>query len=206
MEVTCSSCNTKLNIPDDKLPKDQMVRVNCPKCKNKIAIEPQGSSEKVTAQHEDYSSDDSLEFYDDEKLALVMADESIIGKVKTAVEEREYRAIKVSTIREALSKLRFHHFDLIVIADGFDGQEIAGGPIMNYLNHMAMFSRRRIFLTLISDKYKSMDNMMAYAMSANMVLNTKDLERLSSLLKRGILEHEKFYKVFLDTLVEEGKM
>jgi len=40
MEVTCTQCNAKLNVPDEKIPKDQAIRVSCPKCKNKITIDP----------------------------------------------------------------------------------------------------------------------------------------------------------------------
>jgi DNA-directed RNA polymerase subunit RPC12/RpoP len=210
MEVTCSGCNTKLNIPDDKVPVDQTVRINCPRCKNKITIESRENRFAAPAQkvtfYEDQSDDDSLEYYDESKLALVMADENIQDKIKAAVEEKSYRFVTSPTIRESLLKLRFNHFDLMILADGFDGQETFGGPIMNYLNHMSMSTRRRIFVTLIGNKFKTMDEMMAYALSANMVVNTKDLGSFSTLLKRGLMEYRRFYKVFLDVLEEEGKI
>lgn len=236
MEVICSSCNTKLNVPDEKIPKDQMVRINCPKCKNKISIEPTGQAEASSSQeenfeetgkyhmkfiesqkkeggdqtssdYEDFSSDESLDYYDDDaKLALIMVDEGINEKVKSAVEEYGYKSVETPNTRDALSKMRFHNFDLIILGDGFDGQEVVGGPIMNYLNHLAMTNRRRMFLAILGDKYITMDDMMAYSLSANMLVNTKDLEKLATLLKRGISDYEKFYKVFNDTLEEEGKI
>ena len=233
MEVTCSGCNSRFSIPDDKIPRDQIVKINCPKCKNKITIDPQNTGEASPIRQEDYAEtgrfnqkfiepqkkmseghrsnedqgdDYSLDYYEDVKLALVMADEIIIDKIKSVVEESNFKFITSPTIRESLLKLRFHHFDLIIMADGFDGQEVAGGPIMNYLNHLSMSSRRRIFLTLIGDRFKTMDEMMAYALSANMVINTKDLGNFATLLKRGMMDYKKFYKVFLDILEEEGKM
>jgi hypothetical protein len=234
MEIICAGCNTKLNIPDEKLPKDQTVRINCPKCKTRLTIEPQDAwqeafiKENMNSEPEEseiqfvsslkkmkgstpYSNEEqdddyAIEYYEDAKLALVMADENLNTIIKPAVEERNYKFISAPTIREALLKLRYHHFDLIILTDGFDGQEIAGGPIMNYLNHMSMSGRRRIFLTLISDKYKTMDEMMAYSLSANMVVNTREIISLNILLKRGIQEYEQFYKVFMDILQEEGKM
>ena len=111
MEVTCSGCNTKLNIPDDKVPMDQTVRINCPRCKNKITIEPQNIDNvtRVEAQ----TDDDSLEYYDESKLALVMADDSICSKVREAVEEKGYRFVTSPNTRDTLQKLRFNHFDLI---------------------------------------------------------------------------------------------
>jgi hypothetical protein len=57
----------------------------------------------------------------------------------------------------------------------------------------------------MGDKFKTMDDMMAYTISANAVINTKDVDKLSSILKQGLSEYEKFYKVFMDILVEVGK-
>jgi predicted Zn finger-like uncharacterized protein len=234
MEVTCAQCKTKLNVPDEKIPKDQMIRVSCPKCKSKITIdsristqnEPPDESFSETGKlhlkfieskrgediekKEDVKDDDSdgetLDFFDeDTKLALVLTDDDISEKVKTAVEGLGYRYIAAPNTRDALGKLRFHRFDIIFIAEGFDGQELENSPIRNYLNTLAISSRRRIFLALIGDKFKSMDDMMAYTMSANAVINTKDTDKLSSILKQGLSEYEKFYKVFMDILVEVGK-
>ncbi|NLD37969.1 MAG: hypothetical protein GX654_13960 [Desulfatiglans sp.] len=229
MEIICTGCNTKLNIPDEKLPKDQIVKINCPRCKTRLTIESQGTWEDKGDMYPESENDGvqiftsregmkkslpaaieseddyTIEYYEDVKLALVMADENLSRIIKPAVEEQKYKFITAPSIREALLKLRYHHFDLIILADGFDGQEIHGGPIMNYLNHMSMSGRRRIFVALISDKYKTMDEMMAYSLSANMVVNMRDIGNLAILLKRGLQEYEQFYKVFMDILQEEGK-
>ena len=234
MEVTCAQCKTKLNVPDEKIPKDQMIRVSCPKCKNKITIdsristqnEPPDESfsetgklhlkfieskrgediEKKGDVKDDDSDGETLDFFDeDTKLALVLTDDDISEKVKTAVEGLGYRYIAAPNTRDALGKLRFHRFDIIIISEGFDGQELENSPIRNYLNTLAISSRRRIFLALMGDKFKTMDDMMAYTISANAVINTKDTDKLSTILKQGLSEYEKFYKVFMDILVEVGK-
>ena len=92
-----------------------------------------------------------------------------------------------------------------MVADGFDGQEVAKSPILNYLNRVSMSVRRRIFLALLSDKFKTMDNMMALALSANVVISIKDTEKLVPILKKAISDNDKFYKVFMDTMTEVGK-
>ena len=209
MELTCSGCDTKLSIPDDKIPLDQTVRINCPRCKNKITVKPQNNRIVASIQknisNEDQNDDDFFESYDDSKLALIMADEGICTKIRPAVEEKNFKFITSPNIRETLLKLRFNHFDLMILAENFDGQEILGGPVMNYLNHLSMSSRRNIFLVLIGDKFKTMDEITAYSLSANMVVNTKDLGSFAILLKRGLMENQRFYKVFLDILEKEGK-
>jgi len=38
MDVTCNSCSTKLSIPDEKVPKNAVFKVTCPKCQTKIQV------------------------------------------------------------------------------------------------------------------------------------------------------------------------
>ena len=237
MEVTCNQCNAKLNVPDNKIPKGQIFKINCPKCKGKITIEPmeekkyeQAASENDFSEtgklhqkfieskqavkdeersygYDDYSGDESLEFFEgDVKLALILTDDSEKSeKIKSAIEELGYKYIPAKNTRDALGKLRFHNFNLIFLSESFDGLELPNSPILNYLNHLSMSSRRKIFLALMGDRFKTGDSMMSYAMSANIVINPKDLDKLFSIFKNGISEWEKFYKVFMDTLVEIGK-
>jgi hypothetical protein len=39
MQVTCNDCQRSMNIPDEKLPKDQAFSITCPGCKNKIKVD-----------------------------------------------------------------------------------------------------------------------------------------------------------------------
>src|SRR2546425_8010079 len=38
MELICTSCSTKLAIPDAKVPKNAVFRVTCPKCQTKVRV------------------------------------------------------------------------------------------------------------------------------------------------------------------------
>jgi hypothetical protein len=57
----------------------------------------------------------------------------------------------------------------------------------------------------MGERFKSMDNLMAFSMSANTVINPKDMDKFSAMLKGAVSDHEKFYKVFMETLVEVGR-
>ncbi len=213
MDVTCKSCDATLNIPDEKLPSQHAVSITCPRCKGKIRIDPRGSNknlapEKVREVGLKYEEDTGPLglFKEGTRLALVLdGDEGNVAEISSALEEFSYKPVLPTSIGEAMSKLRLHHFDLIIISDGFDGQDLANSPITHYLNHLSMSIRRKIFLVLLSDKFKTMDNMIAFARSANIIVNPDDLSNLPLLLKRGISDNEKLYKVFTDTLKEAGK-
>jgi len=231
MEVTCEQCKTRFNIPDDKVPKDKVIKLNCPKCKGKISVggeapEPPPKADESgefslklmnpdagkkapeeSYGYEDFTSDQALDFFEEGiKLALIMPNSSMNeDHLRAGLELIGYKCVSTPNTRDAIGKLRFHNFDLIILADGFDSQPLEHSVIVNYLNRLPMSVRRKIFLALISDNFKTMDNMMAFATSANVVINSKDIQRLHLILKKSASENERFYKIFLDTLVETGK-
>lgn len=231
MEVMCGQCKSRFTIPDDKVPKDRTVKLNCPKCKGKISLgteapEPSPKmfeTEEVPLKmmdpaagqkpaeesygYEDFTSDQALDFFEEGiKLALIMPNSSMNeDHLRAGLELIGYKCVSTPNTRDAIGKLRFHNFDLIVLADGFDSQPLDHSVIVNYLNRLSMSVRRKIFLALISDSFKTMDNMMAFSMSANVVINSKDIQKLHLILKKSASENERFYKVFLDSMIETGK-
>jgi CheY-like chemotaxis protein len=208
-----------LNIAEQKLPDGQKVTIACPKCKKKLVIErPRPKADEARdegtppqrAPGEDYEYGDEDTAIDLQgeasRLALVMeTDSANTEKLKGILEGLGYRAVFAKDTRDALGKMRFHHFGLSILADRFDGMGLAQSPILHYLNHLSMSIRRRMFLVLMGTGFRTMDNMTAFAMSANMVVNPKDLEKFGMVLKKSLMDHERFYKVFLETLTDVGK-
>jgi hypothetical protein len=219
MEITCEHCGVTLNVPDRKIPQGQVVRVSCPKCKSKISIDTGKhlvSPEQVKSDHTskenaygygDYSEDEALGAYEEgAKLALVLdPDPESSGKTISEIEQLGYQCLSAANTRDAVGKMRFHLFDLVILSDGFDGQDLNKSPVLNYLNNISLADRRKIFIALMGERFKSMDNLMAFSMSANAVINPKDMDRFSAMLKGAISDHERFYKVFMETLVEVGR-
>ena len=50
-----------------------------------------------------------------------------------------------------------------------------------------------------------MDNMMAFHASVNLIINIKNIEDVGKILSRGITDTELFYRVYKETLKENGK-
>ena len=209
MHITCDSCVAAFKIPDEKLPLNQVVSITCPKCKGKIKVDTRKSDKDiVSGETEELEQDSSpLEFFEEgTRLALVLSgNDGQINDISSVLEELKYKPIVAPSIQDAMGKLRLHHFDLIILSDGFDGQNLEGSPVAHYLNHLSMSVRRKIFLALVSDKFKTMDNMMAFTLSADLVIHPADLSKLRLILNKAIPDHEKFYKIFMDALKEAGK-
>ncbi len=221
MEVTCSHCSKTLKIPDEKLPRDQIVKIACPACKQKITIDTRTSGGRAQppppsetsgaggkgADELEYGDDTSLGFFEEgTKLALVLDGDPIRkDSIRSAVEALEFRYVESPGTRDAISKMRFHVFDLVVLAEGFDSQPLEHSPIINSINHLSMTVRRKIFLALLGDQFQTTDNMMAFAMSANLVVNPNDVDKLQAVLKKALADNERFYKVYMDSVKELGK-
>jgi len=225
METICETCNTKLMIPDHKVPQAGRFSVSCPKCKNRLSVAQtkheglhplpppvietplaqQGSPTPMIHGETDPNLDlDSLDM--DGTLALIMAkDQDQEVKLAKCAEGLGYRPVFAPNTRDAVSKIRLHHFDLLLLSEGFDNSELLQSPILDHLNHLSMSIRRKMFLVLVSDAFRTADNMMAFSMSANLVVNSKNLDKLSLILQRAQKENRLFYKVFLDVLEETGR-
>jgi len=223
MEVICEHCKTKLNIPDERIPQGQKVSATCPRCKEKLTFDPRktkdggrlspgysGKETEIAASTRPYvfeDEDETLEYYDEGvRLALVMGeDPRRTEPVRQALETLEFKCVLAENTRKSIGKMRLHHFHLVIFEEDFGGVTPDQSPVLHYLNHLSMPERRRMFVAILGRDFKTMDQMAAFALSVNLVVNVKDIAQLPHILKRAVSENEKFYKVFAETLRETGK-
>jgi CheY-like chemotaxis protein len=223
VEIRCQNCNARLRLPNKEIPKDHRVQTHCPRCKAPLnlgdcepdTMDPKGdgdgnsAAEASPAHSEPGSLKEGFSLDSSEEggaLALVLgSDLHQIEAVKQDVEGLGYRYVSAENPTEAIAKIRLHHFHLIILSDQFEDVDQGQSQVTRYLNYLSMSVRRRIFLALIGDAFRSMDHMMAFAMSANVVINQKDLGKLGPILKRALSDDEAFYKIFRETLAEVGK-
>lgn len=225
MKITCSHCKSGFAVPDEKIPKDKKVKLRCPKCTNVITIggttavqlqqvpkqqtEPQQPlPSAISTGQESKEEDSDLDLLELERqLAIGMPIDVGVGQqFKASVEELGYKYVEVSDTNEAIERMRFHQFNLIIFCEGFGNQKLTKNPVLEYFNTLPMSVRRQMSLAVIGEKLQTMNTMQSYALSANVVINIKDIDRLTSILKRTMAENKRFYKVFMDTLKEVGKM
>ncbi|HDZ23494.1 MAG TPA: hypothetical protein ENH70_03025 [Desulfobacteraceae bacterium] len=223
MEITCEHCKTTLNIPDEKIPKGQKISATCPKCREKLTIDtrkgrdregrmsgPSRSSDGDAGAISDYlaeTEEDALEYYEEGvKLALVLGeDEEQRSKIEKHLDAMGFSCVLADDTRKGIGKMRLHHFDLVIFPEDFGGVALDQSPILHFLNHLSMSVRRRMFVVVIGEHFKTMDQMMAFALSVNLVVNRKDLGRLSMVMQRAISQNERFYKVFMEIYRETGR-
>jgi predicted Zn finger-like uncharacterized protein len=213
MEIICNNCQSKFRVPDKKIPAGKRATVACPKCKSKISIGPQkgspgGGSFDSTDSNNGYdAAEKPFDFIEEEGLtALVCESNPLVRKTITkALDVLEYQITEAESTRDALKRMRYHNYDLFIINENFDTDNPESNGILLYLERLSMLVRRNMFVALISDRFRTMDNMMALNKSANLIINSKNIDDIGKILSRGITDNEFFYRIFKGTLKEVGK-
>jgi len=218
MDIVCEQCQAKFKIPDDKIPPGKVVSIACPKCKSKITVgaarkpEPpaQADASDVDALPANAydAADKPFDFVEEEgKTALVCLSDAAEKKaLMGALEKMEYHLTDAADGREALRNMRYHMYDLVAVDEAFDSAEAKPGGVLDYLERLPMAVRRSIFVTLISRTHRTLDNMMAFNRSVNLVLNVKNIADAEKILSRAITENDFFYRIYKETLRKLGKI
>ena len=191
MQVTCNACQRSMNIPDEKLPKDQAFSITCPGCKTKIKVdqhlkpkesepasppleekeEPVDTASMVINQ-EEFEDDEDLVIYDEnDQLALVLDDNNKEIWTK-ALEEKEFKIQYARSPEHAVHKMKFTHFHFVALNENFGNVALDENPFYQTLIEMPMVTRRNIFFALVGANFKSLNNMRLFK-KARMLSSTK---------------------------------
>ena len=139
--------------------------------------------------------------------ALLCEPDSVVrGKIRSALKNMGYNVTEPESDRDALKQMRFHVFDLVVLNEVFSSENPDENNVMKYLERLPMAIRRKIFVVLVTNRFRTMDNMAAFNKSVNIVVNTKNLDEIGKIIKRGLSDNTAFYCVFRDALVKTGRV
>lgn len=222
MEAVCEHCQYSINIPDGKIPPGKSARVTCPKCKQKVVVnapaeeapgEP-SAAEAATATIEEDAFEDFFSFTEDEdedaddqkpfdfveeegKTALLCeSDPEILAQVSQVLEVLEYHITVPRNGRDALKKMRYHGYDIIIVNEIFDTQDPEINGVLIYLERLNMEERRNLFVTLLSSRFRTMDQMTAFQKSVNIVVNLNNIQDFDKILRRSLADNDLFYRVY----------
>ncbi|WP_321494617.1 zinc-ribbon domain-containing protein [uncultured Desulfobacter sp.] len=210
MKITCPTCGSDTNLPDDKIPKNKDFSFKCPKCSAlvpvKAAAGPPGSD--VSKSNSSAMDRDTSRFPGGGvKQALVCLAPGLgRNRIITGLENAGFTAHTPETPAQALKNLEYYVYPLIVMDEAFDTEKAMSA----HMNNMDMFLRRKICLIRIGPGLETGNAMTALTLSANYVVKSQDLELedasvADSVLSVALSEHEQMYGVFKDSMKAVGK-
>lgn len=225
MDVVCASCQVKFKIPDEKVPQNQVFSLPCPKCREKITIDTRPSEAPATPSAappasgvsktlaEEVSTtgynaaDRPFDFIEEgAKTALVCEqDPTLRAKLMADLQALGYHVACPQNAREVLKQMRFHVFDLIVVNEAFDTPDPDHNNILKYLERLGMEIRRQMFVAMLSDRFRTSDNMVAFNKSVNIIINLKNTNEFDKIIRRAVTDNEAFYKIYRESMKKAGR-
>ena len=230
MEVICKQCESKFKIPDEKIPQGKIVSLTCPKGNTKISIDTRpgvsSSHEKTPAVSAKSKPDTEKTIFDEvvsstydasekpfdfveegsETALLCEPDPAIRAKIRMALKKMEYNITEPKSAVEALKQMRFHVFELVVLNELFDTQDPDKNKLLKYMAQLTMDTRRNIFLALVTNRFRTMDSMMAFNKSVNLIVNVNNVDEMQKILKRSVDDNTAFYHVVKESLAKTGNI
>jgi predicted Zn finger-like uncharacterized protein len=223
MEIRCAACHAVIQIPDERVPAHGAFRISCPRCKRKIQVErptpatlledqvhlhsPQSLMEQLPPLSEaaDAGAPKAIDrIQPGQSPALLCVNEGQRRReLQIMLEASGYVVDMPATIDQVLQRLRFNQYQIILLDDDFEGK--SPNPVAEHLAMLNMSTRREMFVVLIGERFKTADHLQAFMESVNLILHPDDLPHIATLIDQGLHEHERFYKVFTQCLVEAGK-
>jgi len=212
MEIKCKKCNTKFKIPDDKLPSGQVIALKCPKCKSKIEVATPASTPKTTIVKAAQDTGGTLEKSPDfveagvETALICEQDAGVREKIRSILQQMDYHVTVGESARDAMKYMRLRVFDLVFLDENFEGGGLQSNYVLQSLGHQPMSIRRNIFVALLGNGFRTADNMTAFNLSVNLVVNLNDIDQLDKILKRSLIDYEEFYRMLKRSLKTMGRV
>ncbi len=230
MVVTCTSCSANLSLPDEKVPKDAVFKVTCPKCREKIQVStkqeggeassagivpPPPASPQSALQSMDLEAVEEEgpappppaedDFVENRRLALVCLDQPQYQAVaRTALTGLGYTVHVAAKPAEALERLRRSRYEVVILHEEYGGSGEAN-QVLQALQAMAMPYRRHMCVGLVGKGFRTFDNMAAFAKSVSFVIAERELGKLKAITNQAVSENDQFYRVFRESLREAGR-
>ena len=132
-------------------------------------------------------------------------DQASREKIISALTSMEYQITTPVMLKEALKNMLFHVYNVVLIDEHYETASSEANEILTYLCSLPMSIRRQIFVVLISDHFRTMDNMAAFNQSVNLIINKKNLDDIGMILNRAVKDNDNFYFVFKETMKNRGR-
>jgi hypothetical protein len=134
---------------------------------------------------------------DDAPLALIVIGEGTqLELVEQKLAMMGYAITVKDSAEQAIDQLRTKNYHLILC-----GAEAAYKTVHHYVNNqLAIDQRRTTYFVLVGSNLHTLYDLEALALSANLVINTRDLSSLDLILKKGFRDYEQLFGPLLETL------
>jgi predicted Zn finger-like uncharacterized protein len=125
-----------------------------------------------------------------------LADRAQAGAIAAPLTRQGYQVDTIDNPEEASRLIEQGVYDLVVASRA--ATPAAKESLYQRMSRLSPDARRRVFLVLVGDDFKTGDGTQAWITLADLVLNPRDLGSADGILTRTVEERTRLYQVFLD--------
>ena len=222
MQSNCPQCGQKIVIDDARVP-ERAFSVKCPKCQNTVKFPGRGAAAAVDGPAEGGAAESpaaGAPVPDEMKVQLMaqlrremavpaadagssgralvaLPDRSLAGAVTVMLTRQGYVVDTIDDQDEAARLLEQGVYNLAVaarLAPAAQGKE----SLVQRMARLSADNRRRIFLVLVGDEWKTGDGLQAFTVCADLVLSSRDAAAADVLLRSTVQERQRMYQAYAD--------
>jgi predicted Zn finger-like uncharacterized protein len=226
VQASCPKCAQKIVIDDARVP-DRAFSVKCPKCQTAVkfagkaaaaapaappsaapappaamdsgpATDPEALRAEMMAQvRREMTLGGEAVRAGGGRALVALADRGQTGSITLPLSRQGYHVDTMDNHEEASRLIEQGVYDIVVATRG----PAPGGAkesLYQRLSRLSPDARRRVFLVLVGDDFKTGDGVQAWSVTADLVLNTRDLANADAVLTKTVDERNRMYQTFLD--------
>lgn len=208
MQAQCPQCATRVQIDDAKVP-DKPFKVRCPKCQAVMTLPGRGAGpvapEAPAAEPASPPPDmpDPTTLAHRERLAANANDALIAlagpaaSPVAQALTRLGFTVDTVDDVEEGARLLEQGAYEVAVTSRTV----VEPGrpePLSQRMLRLPLDARRRVFVILVGDEFRTADGTQAWAAQADLVLNPKDVSRCEPYIRSTLAERRRLYQPLED--------
>ena len=166
---------------------------------------PQGAFVGGPAPGAEFNSIQMDEQTEGLKAALVAYDsEEVQDMLYQKLSNMGFKPVMAINVRDAVKQLKFGRFQLMLIQEDYYGATLSSNQLIRAVNGLELSIRHEMFIAVIGPSFTSLDDLTAFSLSLDTVINTADLEDLERMLISGMGHVQKFYSVYNELLLKRG--
>jgi len=230
----CPHCNQPLKFSQPqmekfkqalaRLPEGRALKFGCPKCRTPIEVNKDGAlAEKATVSQKQAAPpvsppeapdiawlvsgvEEEETLVDDVPTAMVLInDPAVRQQVTDVLKERNLQIHCPENVDDAVAGQRFKTYDVVVYSTGYEDGPLDAHDFHKFMSGMSMKRRRNIFYVLVGNEVRTLYDLEALTLSANLVVNTRELPHFVKVFQKGMKGYESLLGPYISMLKQHGK-
>ena len=214
MQAQCAQCSSRIQIDDSKVP-DKPFKVKCPKCQAVITLPGKGAAAPAAATQEPAAAPAPPPAYElppapdpaavaRRERAAASDNDALIALAGPAASALQAALVNlgfnVDTVDDIEEGARLVEQGIYEVAVTSRAQAEAGKPepLQQRLMRLAADARRRVFVILVGDDFRTGDGVQAWVSQADLVVNPNDAARCEHLIRATMSERKRLYQPLAD--------